>query len=439
MRSIEMCSIELSKEQVETLRRVSQVIGCCESVFRILSRRTSNYRTAPNIAPNLNILHNNIAHTQETTERELTSPRAGYNSHLNASHHRTVREITEKEVTSPVSPTSPKVPASVASASHNSDSSLSRKWYKTPEIAEKEVTSPASPTSPKVSASGISASYGSDGSLSRKWCKIISRYYTDIENFPSMRNEIYIDLINQAALKLNKSTEFVDQTFGAAFSVEYPMLDLDVLVKKIPGSISTRLIKQADYEKFINLLLRYHVLLISEGLFLSIEPDLIYKLIRSSNKPVAEGFNSPFNYTCPYYCSLFLEDKDFGALPPFNVYIDKVDFPVRWILNPPYTPKCIEMCVDKVISYLDRVPSAEVVMLLPIMYHFEGVNRMRNYKETQSCLLTKGEHTVYSFFTSTSVMIPTKLYLIVNVENSKSKSEQLLGEIVTFLSDKVKG
>jgi hypothetical protein len=199
------------------------------------------------------------------------------------------------------------------------------------------------------------------------------------------------------------------------------------------------LILQAGQEKFIDLLLRYHILLTSEGLFLSIEPDLIQMLINSSTKPVVEPFGSPFNHSCPEYCSLFEEDADFGALPPFARYIDRLDVAVRLIANPPYTPRCIAMCVDKVIAYFDRVPTAEVIMLLPIMYHYEAVDRMLDYGSTQSCLLTKGEHTVYSFFSETHVQIPTKLYLIVNIQNSKSKSAQMLAEIVDWLGNKSSG
>ena len=272
----------------------------------------------------------------------------------------------------------------------------------------------------------------------KRWTKIISRYYTDIENFPYIRDEIYTDLVNQAALKLCKSSEHVEQVFSqAAEKQEFPKLEIGSLCQKVPSKMADELILQAGMEKFIDLLLRYHILLVSEGLFLSIEPDLMQMFIDGSTKPVVEPFGSPFNHNCPEYCSLFEEDADFGALPPFAQYIDRLDIAVRLIANPPYTPRCIAMCVNKVIAYLDRIPTAEIIMLLPIMYHYEAVDRMLAYGNTQSCLLTKGEHTVYSFFSETRVQIPTKLYLIVNIENSERKSAQMLAEIVEWLGSKV--
>jgi len=275
---------------------------------------------------------------------------------------------------------------------------------------------------------------------SRKWMKLVSRYYIDRVNFSGKedREEIYRDLIGQTCEKLEiDGGAVVKSIFEAAKHLEYPLVPIERLTDRIPEEITTFLVRMAGKCEFVKLVLRYHIMILSEGLFLSINPEVYEMLIDSTELSIIEAFGSPLNNNARgdfrEYCSLFPEDAVYGALRRFDEYIETLKIPVRLVVNPPYTPKMIAMTVDKVIAYMNRVHGGEFIMLLPLMFYFEHVDKIRNYGNTCSCMLPKGQHTFYSFFSKTTVPTPTQLYLIVNVANCKQRSEQLLSEIASFL------
>lgn len=276
----------------------------------------------------------------------------------------------------------------------------------------------------------------------RKWLKVVSRYYVDILNESPLSGsrgdqEIYRDLVAQTSIKLSAEEDVVETAFEEGRFPLYPALDISAVTNRIPTSITERLIAQQGEEEFVSLALRYHVPLLTEGLFLSMPPRMYVMLAESSELPFLEGYGSPLNNNCPEYCSLFPQDGEYGALPRYDEYLPVLNFPVRLCVNPPYTPRAIKRCVDVTLEYMERV-RGEFIMLLPIMYGFEPLDRVLSYRNTCHCLMEQGEYTVYSFFTERSICPPMSLYLIVNVRNSKSKSQALLNSTRELLSEGAK-
>ena len=262
----------------------------------------------------------------------------------------------------------------------------------------------------------------------RKWMKVVSRYYVDILNESASddardaRQQIHRDLVEQTALKLGVEESIVRKTFAErAVPQGDEELGISAIMARIPFSIERRLVTAQGRSAFVSLALRYHAPLLTEGLFLSM-PSAMYKvLLESSELPVLEGYASPLNHNMPEYCSLFDEDAEYGALQSFEQLLPHLSTPVRLCLNPPYTPRAIEKCVDLVIDYMERT-RGEFVMLLADMHNFEPLDRIMSYRNTCSCLLQEGEYTVHSFFTERSICPPMTLRLIVNVRNSKQRS-----------------
>jgi len=281
----------------------------------------------------------------------------------------------------------------------------------------------------------------------RKWAKIISIYYTDIFNSQQQQQQqqrapkkdqkkIYDELIIYTGYKLESEKSEVEEAFQEARKLTYPLLSEEVLTQKISPARQKRLILLAGKEAFVDLLLRYYVLFFSEGLLLSIPPKIYQVIVESADIACLECFASPLNNNCfgyfQEYCSLFDEDTVFGALPSFTKYIDTVNFPVRLIINPPYTCRSIEMCVDKLVSYMNRVRGGEFIMFLPTVHCFDHLDKIFNYPGTCYCVIKEGEHCMFNYFTESHILTSTLLYVIVNVGGGK-KSEQMLEEIRELL------
>lgn len=279
----------------------------------------------------------------------------------------------------------------------------------------------------------------------RRWVKIVSRFYIDVYNFHSAvdRKQIHTDLIAQTSLKLDCEIPVVEEVFEEAKLQTYPLISRSSLTKHIPRCVIDKLILQAGERAFTNLVLRYHVLSLSEGMFLSMDPEIYRMLVMSATFSVLECFASPFNNNSfddfAEYCSLFDEDVDYGAFPSFNVFIDAVDYPLRLIVNPPYTPKSIEVCIDKIISYMERVGGAgEFIALLPELHYYEHTQKLLEYKNTCYCLMKEGEHCMFDYFSGKYVLTPTNLYLIVNIQMSAGRSKSMLDSIRKMMLERAK-
>ena len=268
----------------------------------------------------------------------------------------------------------------------------------------------------------------------RKWFKVVSKYYVDKINNTSTNESLYNVLVWQTARKLDTTVERVESIFEETPHDGYHVLGADKLTNVVPSVISNKLIQMRGNEEFIRLVLRYYMMCVSEGLFLSIDREY-YKLIsRSSKLPILEGYASPLNHNLSEYCSLFKGDSVYGALPRYDVYIDHVNFPCRLCLNPPYTSNVIRICIEKTLAYMDRC-RGEFIMFMPVMYNFAIQDRLFEYPHTRSCLVKGGTYVLYNFLNSTSITASMDLNVIVNVEGSGEASQAMLDSIISEMSE----
>jgi hypothetical protein len=272
-----------------------------------------------------------------------------------------------------------------------------------------------------------------------KWLKLISRYYIDVFNTELKATEIldeaYDVLVWKSSKKLELTIDAVEEAFNIAkitVNKRTPLLQTYELTKRIPLSIQDTLIKQAGQEEFIKLATRYYVLGYTDGLFLSIDISIYTALISSSRLPVLECYASPFNHTSNTYCSLFDQDKLFGALPRFDHFIDNVNFPCRLILNPPFSNQCIATCIDKLIAYMKRC-RGEFIAMLPLMFNYQPIDELLAHGCTRYVLLEPGTHSVYNFLSNTDILIPMSMYIICNIGGCAFKSHNMANNIAYHL------
>ena len=266
----------------------------------------------------------------------------------------------------------------------------------------------------------------------RKWLKLITKYYVDFLNTHfrniSQLNQMHDELVWQTADKLEVTQHQVIDIFERARDCETELLSIYDITSKIPTYLQEKLTKQTNRDEFIQLSIRYHVLGYSEGLFLSIDRHIYQKLMKSSKLPVLECYASPFNHNIDTYCSLFEEDKVFGALPRFDVFIDSINFPCRLIVNPPYTTRVIETCINKIINYMNRC-NGEFIAMLPIMYHYPPLEKLLSYGNTKHVLLKKGTYCVFNFVSQVNIIFPSTVYIVANVGGCPIKSQLMADNI----------
>jgi len=240
-------------------------------------------------------------------------------------------------------------------------------------------------------------------------------------------------LVFQTSEKLCVSIKTVIDTFDKCRDITYPLLDIDSIISNIPRSLIERLSdcivdKSKCETELVSLLLRYHILLMNEGLFLSVDKELYIALFRSSTLPTLECYGSPFNSLFKY-CSLFKEDGAYGAYCRFEEYIESVTYPCRLLVNPPYTNLSITTCIDKLLSYMNRC-YGEFIIMLPVMINFEPLERLLAYPGTKHCILDSGRYTLYSALRDTYIVAPLPMYMIVNVRGGcPDSARQLLSDI----------
>jgi len=269
-----------------------------------------------------------------------------------------------------------------------------------------------------------------------KWLKVVNKYYTDTLNAQTnnARREIYNALVWQTAAKLSVTQEIINTIFKEGKKLNYPSLKIDYVLARYDSTVTDKLITKKGLNEFVNLALRYYVLTITEGLFLSLPKELYTQLLLSSQLPVLECYASPFNHCLTDYCSLFAEDVIYGALPRFDQFIDMIHYPVRLVLNPPYTPRIMQICITKLLAYMNR-EKGEFIMVMPIMYNFPELNELLSYNNTAYTLLQYGMYTLHSFMTCTDIVAPMKLYIVANIEGSYQKSVAMVNNIALHLRE----
>lgn len=269
-----------------------------------------------------------------------------------------------------------------------------------------------------------------DRKYKRKWLKLVSAYHMDSA---ALDDQEALDLlIIKTALKFELSEDLVASILAECDKMKYPLVDIQKLTASmVPEPLRARLIKRAGKDAYISLLTRYYPMLQTDGLFLSIDHRLVEALCASSKLAVLEWYGSPLNHSTENYCSLFQEDVQYGAYPRIDEFIDFVDFPCRMLVNPPYTPAAIKVCIDKLLDYMKR-QRGEFICLLPVMFNYEPMDRLLEYPGTHSRILEAGDYTLYSFVAGKPITATMKLQIIVNTAED---SLAMLDAIVDKMKD----
>ncbi len=263
----------------------------------------------------------------------------------------------------------------------------------------------------------------------RKWLKAVSKYYIDILNQTHTDKQSYEDLVWQTASKLESTIEKVSKVFDETRLKSHEILDIKNILDTVPDNTTLYLTAIAGDKEFISLILRYQILCLTEGLFLSLDKEFYFHISRSSKLPVLECYASPLNYNLKQYCSLYPEDRVFGALPRFDEFIDTINFPCRLCINPPYTSGVMKICVNKVIAYMNKY-QGEFIITLPVMYKYQPLEDILKYPCTRYALLDAKTYVLHSFLTPKDITATMSLYLAVNVGGSSAESQIMLDNIV---------
>lgn len=131
------------------------------------------------------------------------------------------------------------------------------------------------------------------------------------------------------------------------------------------------------FDQVMFLLIRYSILAPDSGFFWSIPPPIYYHLeddCSEHNYLLIEGFASPLNYNIIPYCSLYEEDKAFGAIGDFFTNINNYNYletnnreeeAITWICNPPFTYNIINNMYQAALKRLNECPCDRFIFMLP--------------------------------------------------------------------------
>lgn len=270
----------------------------------------------------------------------------------------------------------------------------------------------------------------------KKWLKILTEYYISFL-LQSNLELAYRILVLKTGKCFNCSNDIVQSTFELC--TKSPVISSFVSHKEIMSMFDSyytdELIKEAGIKEYELLIMRYFPMKMTEGFFLSVWRDIYFWLYNSSPIPVIEAYGSPFNHVLPEYCSLFSEDEKFGAFCRFEVYIKRINFPCRLLLNPPYVMSSIKECCISVIDYMKRT-RGEFIAILPVMYHIDKLDELMELPNTYHKILPKGTFPFYCFFNRQEVITNSDLCLIVNVSGNLKKSEQMCENIAFHARNK---
>jgi hypothetical protein len=190
-----------------------------------------------------------------------------------------------------------------------------------------------------------------------------------------------------------------------------------------------------NQNEFYNLSLRYNILGPSDGLFLSIDHDVYSYLYNGSKLPVVECYASPFNNNLPHYCSIYERDYIYGSLGKYKDYITRLTQPTRLILNPPYTNRMIDECINLLLEYMDRC-NGDFFLMLPLMYNYEPTERLLSYRNTFYKLLESNSYTIEDYSKNISILTPMNIIIVANIANNKELSQKCVDDISKILETK---
>lgn len=266
--------------------------------------------------------------------------------------------------------------------------------------------------------------------LKRKWLKLLSSYHMDSV---SINDIAALELlIVKTGLKFGLPSDLVRSILEDCDNTKYAPIDFHkVTASLVPEALRTGLIRRAGRDEYTSLTTRYYPLLQTDGLFLSIDPRLLTALSISSQLPTLECCGSPFNHCTDTYCSLFDEDRVYGAYPRFDVFVNYIDYPCGLLVNPPYTPAAISLFIDKVLDYMAR-HRGEFFFFLPVMYNFEPLDRLLAYPGTHVRTLPANEYTLHSFSVGKTITAAMDLLVIANTAGD---TEELLDVIVDVMHE----
>ena len=283
-----------------------------------------------------------------------------------------------------------------------------------------------------------------------KYSKLIYKYYTDVLNFPTDRPDICKELIWKISVKSGiQDDEAIAQALKSAEEfvktrhINPPIIRITPSPKKFTISISGIYIEMPTHiasellnrgwHHFCNLCLRYNVLGPSDGLFLSIDKDIYSYLEYTSKLNVVEGYASPFNYNLPKYCSIYKDDSVYNSLGPYKNYIQNLTYPVRFILNPPYTNRTMEECINLLLEYMDKY-NGEFILMLPVMIDYDPIIRLLKYPNTYHKLTKGNTYTIHDHSKNKRILAPMDLIFVANIGGDIEKSKECVEEITAYLS-----
>lgn len=181
---------------------------------------------------------------------------------------------------------------------------------------------------------------------------------------------------------------------------------------KFKSEVFEKLTEKMGITKFLLLCERYQKLIPEGGLFWSIIPDACeYIRSISEDKTIIEAFASPFNHNFDNYCSLFLEDIEYGAMGDFFINIKDYisdDAGTIWYVNPPYTQFLILKMMVAVKLRRELYPNDEFYFMLP---YWEGEPELKELMDDVSFTIEAECCSLYNHLTSTEFNPNVKLFL----------------------------
>lgn len=270
---------------------------------------------------------------------------------------------------------------------------------------------------------GISRGFKFD---KQKFLKMIYYYNGEIVNFPNEPNRAFEEVLTQltkattlsrgeitrimnsskrrvVSKPVNKTPSLEIKTNGNSSTIKVGNLGIN----NIPTFVSNRLQQdvKGDARKIVRLIIRYFSLGVESGFFWSMDLDIYRMIVQKSPLPVLEGFGSPFNHILSNYCSAYNEDIDFGSKGNFFKYVERLNEPVCLVANPPYIENVMNAAIDTVIEYLDRVPGAEALMMVPKWTNpmMSGLEKAARYPQFAHFIAEKNTHVVYNYHSGENI------------------------------------
>lgn len=276
----------------------------------------------------------------------------------------------------------------------------------------------------------------------RRWSKLFYKYYMSYLNADSSQWASIVSVyITSIASEVNGDYATIEAAFDRATQnvkeQRRGSTDFQWLEKKL----STEMVERLTIPGVIayrSLITRYALTGISNGLFLSV-PPIIYKKLQRSNKLryCLEAYASPFNHTLPDYCSLFDDDRDYGALGRYEEYISRLDRSARLCINPPYVGSVITTAIKVTLDYVKRV-RGEFVFITPVMPDpdFPPYEELKNHPGVVWSPLVAGTYTMYNHVYQHSIIAPMDLLIFCYFgSESQTYLTSLLKALATGVSE----